>query len=146
MITKRFTLRMFRDDMGSFVWSGCTSKEDALWHINSARAHDGLRPIDMDDLNLLLLGSNPRGWAKFKREEAAMKRYQIMNGLWYALCISFALFMVCNAEVRAAIFWSAVIFGLFTIGALIVHGMFFVFCWFIQQLKKLLGPPPSGKA
>jgi hypothetical protein len=53
-----FTLSLFTDDMGSFKQPGCASKEDALWHINSARAHDGLRPLDMDDLEVLLRGCN----------------------------------------------------------------------------------------
>lgn len=61
---KRRTLSMFLDDMGSFTQPGCETMEDALWHINSARDHDGLPHIDMDDLKLLFRGSN-RGWAKW---------------------------------------------------------------------------------
>ena len=45
---------MYRDDMGSFSQPGCRNKEDALWHINSARDHDGLPHIDMDDMNTML--------------------------------------------------------------------------------------------
>ena len=63
----RFTLSMFRNDMGSFKQPGCTSKEDALWHINSAREHDGLAPIDMEELESLMRGSS-EGYAKFKSE------------------------------------------------------------------------------
>jgi hypothetical protein len=46
----RFTLNMYRDDMGSFRQPGCRDAEDALWHINKAREHDGLPPIELDDL------------------------------------------------------------------------------------------------
>ncbi len=63
-----FTLRMFMDDMGSFTQPGCSSKEDALWHINSARDHDGLPHIDMEKLEWLIRGAN-FGWAKFTVQE-----------------------------------------------------------------------------
>lgn len=55
---------MFRDDMGSFTQPGVSSKEDALWHINSARDHDGLPHIDMEELERLIRKSD-KGWAKF---------------------------------------------------------------------------------
>ncbi len=42
------TLRMFLDDMGSFEQPGCDSVEDALWHVNNARDHDGLKPLSME--------------------------------------------------------------------------------------------------
>lgn len=53
-IPKRFTLDFWCDDMGSFRQPGCSSLEDALWHVNSARAHDGLAPLDMDDMHAAL--------------------------------------------------------------------------------------------
>lgn len=63
----RYTLRMFLDDMGSFTQPGCTTLEDALWHVNSARDHDGLAHIGLDKLKHLLRGSND-GWATFKEQ------------------------------------------------------------------------------
>lgn len=47
----RYTLKLWKDDMGTFTQPGCRDAEDALWHVNSARAHDGLRPMDLDELN-----------------------------------------------------------------------------------------------
>ena len=47
---KRFTVRLYMEDMGSFTQPGCTSLEDALWHINNARDHDGLPRIDIAKL------------------------------------------------------------------------------------------------
>ena len=41
----RYTLHYYRDDMGNFTQPGVTSVEDALWHVNNAREHDGLRPL-----------------------------------------------------------------------------------------------------
>jgi hypothetical protein len=64
---QRSTLKMFTNDMGSFTQPGCRDKEDALWHINSARAHDGLKPLEMDHLDTLLRGCN-WGWAHFTPE------------------------------------------------------------------------------
>jgi hypothetical protein len=65
---ERYKLKMYLEDMGSFTQPGCTDKEDALWHINSARAHDGLDPIDLDRLQELLdageFGST--NWATFE--------------------------------------------------------------------------------
>lgn len=49
MTTKLCKLTMFKDDMGSYT-TNCRGLDDALWDINSARDHDGLRHIDMDDL------------------------------------------------------------------------------------------------
>ena len=46
-----YTLKLWRDDMGTFTQPGCRDAEDALWHINSARDHDGLPLIELDDLN-----------------------------------------------------------------------------------------------
>lgn len=60
----KHTLRMFYDDMGSFTQPGVESLEDALWHVNSARAHDGLEPMTLETLQHLIRGSN-KGWAKF---------------------------------------------------------------------------------
>lgn len=59
----KFTLRIFTDDMGSFSQPGCSSIDDALWHVNSAREHDALDPIDMDTLQSLFARTN-KGWAK----------------------------------------------------------------------------------
>jgi hypothetical protein len=47
----RFTLNLWRDDMGTFTQPGCRDAEDALWHVNKAREHDGLAAITLDDLN-----------------------------------------------------------------------------------------------
>lgn len=66
---KRYTLTLFTDDMGSFKQPGCRNKEDALWHVNSARAHDGLKPLEMYHLERLLRGTH-WGHAKLTREEA----------------------------------------------------------------------------
>lgn len=63
----KFTLRMFRDDMGSFTQPGCNSLEDALWHVNKAREHDNLAPIDLDELKRLSRGTN-LGWLKMDEE------------------------------------------------------------------------------
>jgi hypothetical protein len=60
---KRYTLKMYKDDMGSFTQHGVTSLEDALWHVNSARAHDGLKPIEIDELKRLKRGTD-KGWLK----------------------------------------------------------------------------------
>lgn len=60
---KLYTLKMYRDDMGSFTQPGVSSLEDALWHVNSARDHDGLRHIDIDELKRLKRGTD-KGWLK----------------------------------------------------------------------------------
>src|SRR5687767_3364721 len=39
--TMRYTLNLWKDDMGTFRQPGCRDAEDALWHINKAREHDG---------------------------------------------------------------------------------------------------------
>lgn len=49
-MSNRLTLELWRDDMGSFKQPGCRNAEDALWHINKAREHDGLKPIELDEL------------------------------------------------------------------------------------------------
>lgn len=54
----RYTLNFWSDDMGTFKQPGCRDVEDALWHINSARDHDGLKPLQADDLLMAL--SQPR--------------------------------------------------------------------------------------
>lgn len=46
----RYTLNLWRDDMGTFKQPGCRDAEDALWHINKAREHDNLPPIELDEL------------------------------------------------------------------------------------------------
>ncbi len=40
---------MFRGDMGSYT-TNAHSWEDLLWHVNSARDHDGLPHIDLEQL------------------------------------------------------------------------------------------------
>ena len=54
------TLKMYLDDMGSFTQPGCDSVEDALWHVNSARDHDGLKPLPIEKFAALfrMKGSN----------------------------------------------------------------------------------------
>ena len=48
---RKFTLKFWKDDMGSFTQSGISSNssetvhENALWYVNKAREHDGLRPL-----------------------------------------------------------------------------------------------------
>lgn len=56
----RFTLSLQTDDMGTFTQPGCTSFDDALWHVNRARAHDGLPPMSRSTLEMLTMsgGSN----------------------------------------------------------------------------------------
>lgn len=46
----RHTLTLWKDDMGSFKQPGCRNVEDALWHVNKAREHDGLPPMELDEL------------------------------------------------------------------------------------------------
>lgn len=52
----RYTLKFWRDDMGSFTQCGITDKNDALWHVNNARDHDNLprlRSLDDGDWKLI---------------------------------------------------------------------------------------------
>ena len=49
----RFTLRLYLNDMGSFTQPGCADLEDALWHVNNARDHDGLPPLQIEYLRAL---------------------------------------------------------------------------------------------
>ena len=44
-----FKVQMYRDDMGSYT-TNAHSWEDLLWHVNSARDHDGLEQIDLEQL------------------------------------------------------------------------------------------------
>lgn len=46
---KVYKVQMFRGDMGSYT-TNAHSWEDLLWHVNSARDHDGLRPITLEQL------------------------------------------------------------------------------------------------
>lgn len=46
---KTFKAEMFRDDMGSYT-TNCHSWEDLLWHVNSARDHDRLEHITLEQL------------------------------------------------------------------------------------------------
>lgn len=61
----KYKLIMFRDDMGSYT-TNCNDLDDALWEINSARDHDGLKHIDLDELKRMLRGTN-RGNASLIR-------------------------------------------------------------------------------
>ena len=45
-----YTLKLWRDDMGTLSQPGVESLEDALWYVNSARAHDGLQPLTLLEL------------------------------------------------------------------------------------------------
>lgn len=54
----RHTLRTFTDDRGTFVQPGCRDLEDARWHFNAARAHDGLAPYSSE--KFLALFEEPR--------------------------------------------------------------------------------------
>lgn len=65
----RYTLKMYEDSMGSFTQPGCTDLKDALWHVNMAREHDFLPPLELDDLRRLLRKTD-KGWAKLVREHA----------------------------------------------------------------------------
>jgi len=47
MASPRFTLSFYLNDMGSFIQPGCRDMDDALWHVNRARAHDGLPPLTL---------------------------------------------------------------------------------------------------
>jgi hypothetical protein len=40
--------------MGSFTQPGCRDVEDALWHVNSARDHDGLPHISIETLEAMI--------------------------------------------------------------------------------------------
>ena len=51
----RYTLSLYRDDMGSYktvcMANGSeTVWENGLWDVNHARAHDGLRPLTIEQL------------------------------------------------------------------------------------------------
>jgi hypothetical protein len=56
----RYFLKLWKDDMGTFTQPGCRDAEDALWCVNSAREHDGLCPLTLEELNDALAspGSN----------------------------------------------------------------------------------------
>lgn len=47
---QRFTLSSYISDMGSFSQPGCRSWEDALWHLNDARRHDGLPELSLGEI------------------------------------------------------------------------------------------------
>lgn len=40
--------------MGTFTQPGCTSAEDALWHVNKAREHDGLAVLSLAEFEQML--------------------------------------------------------------------------------------------
>lgn len=68
-MTPRYTLTLFLDDMGSFTQPGCTSIEDALWHVNRARDHDGLHPLSLNQFrNLPGSRKGSSQWAEMKPE------------------------------------------------------------------------------
>ncbi len=46
---RTYKVELFRGDMGSYT-TNCHSWEDLLWHVNSARDHDGLPHIDLEQL------------------------------------------------------------------------------------------------
>ena len=46
---RTFSVKLFIDDMGSYA-TNAHSWEDLLWHVNSARDHDGLEHIDLEQL------------------------------------------------------------------------------------------------
>lgn len=48
-IKRTFKVEMFRGDMGSYT-TNAHSWEDLLWHVNSARDHDGLPHITLEQL------------------------------------------------------------------------------------------------
>lgn len=50
----RYTLKMYRDDMGTFTQPGCRDTEEALWHVNAARLHDGLAPLGLPEFKMML--------------------------------------------------------------------------------------------
>ena len=64
-----FTIKVYADDMGTFTQPGCNSLEDALWHINSARGHDGLNPITIEGLRKWISGNSAFGRATIERNE-----------------------------------------------------------------------------
>lgn len=66
---KRYTLTLYISDMGSFKQPGCADWADALWHTNSARAHDGLAPLDLDYLQQLSQKRRGVNWAKLTPEK-----------------------------------------------------------------------------
>lgn len=53
-----YTLTLWRDDMGQLTQRGCSDATDALWHINSAREHDGLCPLSPDQFGAMLAQPN----------------------------------------------------------------------------------------
>lgn len=60
----KFTLKLFTDDMGSFTQPGCNDDADALWHVNSARQHDHLKPLTPEQFAHLLRGAH---WGHAKK-------------------------------------------------------------------------------
>lgn len=68
-MSTRYTLTMFEDSMGSFKQPGCTDKADALWHVNSARDHDGLPHLNLEEFEALMRGTD-KGWARFTLVDA----------------------------------------------------------------------------
>jgi hypothetical protein len=46
---RTFKVQLFRGDMGSYT-TNAHSWEDLLWHVNSARDHDGLPHLDLEQL------------------------------------------------------------------------------------------------
>lgn len=50
----RFTAKVWRDDMGQLQTGGCADLPDLLWEINSARNHDGLTPLELEDVETMV--------------------------------------------------------------------------------------------
>jgi len=46
---KNFKVELYRGDMGSYT-TNARSWEDLLWHVNSARDHDGLPHLTLEQL------------------------------------------------------------------------------------------------
>lgn len=57
---KRFALNLWTNEGGAFHQPGCQSLDDALWHVNKARDHDGLPPMAMKRL-VMAFRRNKRG-------------------------------------------------------------------------------------
>jgi hypothetical protein len=45
----RFLITSYRDDMGHFQQPGCADVPDFMWHLNKAREHDNLPPLNLEE-------------------------------------------------------------------------------------------------
>lgn len=66
---KRFTLNLWTNEGGSFRQPGCRSLDDALWHVNRSRDHDGLAPMDMKRLEMAFRRNKRGDRATIETEE-----------------------------------------------------------------------------